>query len=309
MIYTVTFNPALDVNGVVDQLIPNEKCYVHNEIHTPGGNGINAAIIAHRLKSKVLMTGFLGGANGNEIKYLLDKEKLNHHFIKINNNTRMNITISNKDDHRQTRLSFAGPTILKAERIKLLNFLERVTADDLVILGGSFTPCVNIAYIKGLIKKLRKKNIPCLVDMPGDFLKEIIKAKPNFIKPNLLEFQILAGKKVKTIKEALPLARKLLKDVPLICISSIEGGALLIGHDEAWFGKIPEVKIHSTVGAGDSMVGAFASVLEKNFNPSLEFLLRTGLAASCATLTERGLTLGSKKKILKFQSQIITIKK
>lgn len=304
MIYAVTFNPALDVSGVVDELIPNEKCYVHDEIHTPGGNGINAGIIAHRLKSNVIMTGFLGGANGDEIKRLLDREEVSHHFVKIKAKTRMNISVLNKDDHRQTRLSFPGPSILKIESESLRSLLQRVTADDIVILGGSFTPCLDVTYAQRLIRNLRRRGIRCLVDMPGEYLKDIMNAKPDFIKPNLVEFQKLVGKKVRTIKEVLPIAKEFLDSVPLICISSVEGGALLINKDETWYGRIPPVKIHSTVGAGDSMVGAMASLWDQKLDVSVEELLRMGLASSCATLTERGLILGSRKSILKYRSKI-----
>lgn len=304
MIYTVTFNPALDVSGVVDQLIPNEKCYVHNEIHTPGGNGINAGIIAHRLRSDVVMTGFLGGSNGDEIRSLLEREKLNHQFVKIKGKTRMNISVLNKDDHLQTRLSFPGPSILKIESESLRRFLQNVSANDIVIWGGSFTPCLDVPYILKLIKSLRRRGVRCLVDMPSDFLKDIMSAKPDFIKPNLVEFQKLVGKKVSTIKEVLPIVKKLLDSVPLICISSVEGGALLVNEHETWYGRIPQVKIRSTVGAGDSMVGAMAHLWDRQPNASLEELLRIGLAASCATLTERGLVLGARKSILKYRSKV-----
>ena len=73
---------------------------------------------------------------------------------------------------------------------------------------------------------------------------------------------------------------------------------------EVWYGKIPSVKIRSTVGAGDSLVGAMACLWDINPSSSIEELLRLGLSASCATLTEPGLKLGSRKSILKYQSQI-----
>ena len=250
------------------------------------------------------MTGFLGGIYGEEIKNLLNLEKIDHHFIKIKNNTRMNITISNSD-HLQTRFNFKGPHISLSERLNLINFLEQISAKDMVIMGGSFNSSITITFINHLIFSFKKKNIICWVDFPGEVLHEIIKAKPNFIKPNLKEFKQLSKTPITTIEEALPYIRKLLKKVPLICISSIEGGALLASHDEIWFGKIPKVKIRSSVGAGDSMVGAMAALIAKNKNTGLELLLRMGLAAACATLTEKGLILGSKKQIKKIYSKII----
>ncbi len=92
------------------------------------------------------------------------------------------------------------------------------------------------------------------------------------------------------------------------CISSVEGGALLVTKEHAWFGKIPKVKVQSTVGAGDSMVGAmaYAFVKEKRIlnAKNCERMLRLGLAASCATLSNRGLTMGSASSIKKYSPEI-----
>ena len=305
MIYTVTFNPALDVGGTVEKIIPNEKSYVFDEIHHPGGNGINAAIIIHRLGSDVKATGFLGGTNGAEIKRLLDEEKLKSSFIKISGNTRMNITVSSRKTYKQTRLSFTGPKIKVDEFRKLCSFLKKIKKNDLVLIGGSLPPGITSQHIKKIVKDLKNKEILCMADMPGKILSEIISAKPYFIKPNLIEFQELVGKKVKSIKTILPIVRQLNELVPLICVSSVDGGAILVTKDEAWFGKIPKVKILSTVGAGDSMVGAMATRLAANKDAQIEELLRLGLAASCATLTNEGMVLGSKQMITKYLSRIL----
>jgi 1-phosphofructokinase family hexose kinase len=304
MIYTVTLNPALDVSGTVKQLISNEKCYVHNETHAPGGSGINAGIIASRLKRKVILTGLLGGQNGLEIKTLLDDEKISNNFIHISQKTRMNINITNKSDQGQTRFSFPGPFIKASEKKRLVLFLQKIVSGDIVIIAGSLPLGINVAYVKKMLKLIRKKNARCFIDMPGIYLKDVIVAKPFFIKPNLSEFQLLIGKKIKTIKAILPYTKNILKYVPNICISSIEGGALLVSEHEIWFGKIPDVQIKSTVGAGDSMVGAMPSLWDLNPEASSGELLKWGLAASCATLVEPGLTLGDKKMMLKFRPQI-----
>jgi 1-phosphofructokinase family hexose kinase len=304
-IFTITLNPALDISGTVEELIPNEKSYVENEVHTPGGNGINAAIIAHRLKASVIATGFLGGSNGEEIASLLDKEGLKHKFLPINGRTRMNLTVSNCKTHKQTRLSFPGPKIKKIELKSLESFLTKLKGKDLSLIGGSLPPGVSTQFVSLLVKRLSKKGVRCLVDMPGKSLKEIISSKPYFIKPNLMEFQELTGKKVEKIASILPLVRKLNIEVPLICVSSVEGGAILVNKNEAWFGKLPNVKIRSSVGAGDSMVGAIAAQLARDPNTPLDILLRHGLAASCATLTEEGMFLGSRKSIENYRSKIL----
>jgi fructose-1-phosphate kinase PfkB-like protein len=103
-------------------------------------------------------------------------------------------------------------------------------------------------------------------------------------------------------------ARKLSPLIPIQCISSVENGALLITKDHIWFGTIPNIKIQSTVGAGDSMVGAMAYVLGKHRGvideTSSKEMLRYGLAAATATLACKGLTMGTKQSISQYLTKI-----
>jgi len=96
MIYTITPNPALDLGGTIGDLLKNEKNYVSNETRFAGGNGINAGRIAHRLGAPVIVSGFLGGSIGEEVRRLLESENVNHNFITISGNTRINLTVSKK---------------------------------------------------------------------------------------------------------------------------------------------------------------------------------------------------------------------
>lgn len=307
MIITLTPNPALDVSGTVPKLIPNEKAYVSHEMRLPGGNGVNAARIAHRLGADVVATGFLGGSVGKEFAELLTLEKIPQHFIEIQGHTRSNVTISLEESHEQTRLSFPGPKIQKSEKEALMYFLER-SLPHLIVVGGSFPQGFSTGFLSQLIKHFHENDVPVFVDIPGKLLKDVVDAKPVFIKPNLTEYQEMMGKKVSKIKDVLKLARTLSHLVPLQCISSVEGGALLVTPEHAWFGTIPKLKVQSTVGAGDSMVGAMAHVFVKSSNkitPALcERMLRTGLAASAATLSNKGLTMGTKASIRSFLPEI-----
>jgi 1-phosphofructokinase family hexose kinase len=307
MIYTVTPNPTLDLGGKVERLVPNEKNYVDDETRFPGGNAINAARILRRLGVPVVATGFLGGGIGAEVETLLREEGVTSHFVKIEGNTRIGLTVSNRKTHVQTRLSFPGPRILSSEWKLLLHNLAKIKPPGLVVIGGSLPPGITAAQIGNLIRALRKHQILSMVDMPGPLLKSIIPEGPVFIKPNLTEFQELVGKRITSVPAVLREARKLCRHVSLVCVSSVGGGALLITRKSAWFGRAPRVKVKSTVGAGDSMVGAVAAHLWKNLeseggiealtDDTIGDLLRWGLAAAAATLETHGTELGSAEKI------------
>ncbi len=314
-IYTLTPNPALDLGGIVDKLIPNEKSYVQNETRYPGGNGINAARILQRLGSPVTLTGFLGGGVGQELKRLMDQESLHHKFIKINGSTRIGITVSAKNSPLQTRLSFPGPAIQPREREALFDFILKIKKPAMLVIGGSLPAGFSVYDLQEILEFCQKKNIPAIVDCPGAVLKKIFSYQSLLIKPNLHEFQEALGRPLPTIASVLREARRLTKKNSLVCVSSVGKGALLVTPQFAWYGKMPKVKIRSVVGAGDSMVGAMVSqlwrkrsLLAENFaqfeKHHSEDLLRWGLAAACATLVHPGTTLGSRGQIEFFYPKI-----
>jgi len=295
-VLTITPSPTLDLGGKVDNLMPNEKSYVHDETKSPGGNAINVARILTRLNIPVVATGFLGGSTGEEIKFLLGSEGVKNNFIQIEGHSRICVTVSNQADHKQTRLTFPGPKIKRDEKKKLLKFFETQKKTSLLVFGGSLPEGFGTEDLKHLIDNAKKKDIKVIVDCPGKILRAIVSEGPFLIKPNLNEFQEMTNSTVETINEVHQKARRYLDKVPFICVSSVEGGALLVTRHQTVFGKITKVKVRSTVGAGDSMVGAMVAELFKG-NLSVENLLRWGLAAAAATLSHHGTAFGKAQEI------------
>ncbi|MEO5970921.1 MAG: hexose kinase [Bdellovibrionia bacterium] len=319
MIYTLTPNPCLDLGGTVANLAPDEKAYVHDETRSPGGNSINSARIIKRLGAPVTATGFLGGGTGTEVKFLLDQEDVVHEFIKIQGHTRTNVTVSNCKDHRQTRLSFPGPKISSHERQALFKYIESIDRNSLLVIGGSLPPAFTGAHLLKILRLAKLHKIPTIVDVPGPLLKYAFEMPTLLIKPNLVELQNFTGKKVSSLQGVLKLTRNLTRKIPFICTSSVDGGALLVTPLGSWFGRIPKIEVKSTVGAGDSMVGAMSAYIWKEsirtrqpiadlaYNSSPEFpaeLLKNGLAAACGTLALPGVMLASAKMYQKYLSKI-----
>lgn len=309
-VLAITPSPALDLSGTVDNLKPNEKSYVHDEVKSPGGNAVNAARILSRLKVPVLATGFLGGSIGDEIKRLLDKEKVKSQFIKIKDDSRICVTVSNTKDHQQTRLTFPGPHILGSKKKKLFQFVEKQKHTPFLLIGGSMPPGFDHFDIALIIKLAKENGTKCIVDSPGTVLKNLIASEPFFIKPNLVEFQELTRSNVKSVSGVLKKAQVFSNKIPYICISSVAGGALLVTEQNSYFGRTPKVKIKSTVGAGDSMVGAMVAQFYKK-NTSADELLRWGLAAAAATLEKPGTAFGSARRIYQLyeKTKVVAIKK
>lgn len=295
-ILTVTPNPALDLGGVVDVLRPDEKSYVHDETRAPGGNGINAARILTRLGVPTVATGFIGGGTGQEIARLLAVEGVEHDFVAIAAPSRIGVTVSNRADHRQTRLSFPGPRIKGQEAHALIAKVRRDRSLSQLLIGGTFPSGFGLPEARRLIRLARRRGVPVTVDCPATILPGLIDAGPFFIKPNLTEFQESFHSKATSIDDVVADVGRLLPHVPYVCVSSVEGGALLVAPDGVFFGRIPRVKLRSTVGAGDSMVGAMVSRFHRGRFGG-EDLLRWGLAAAASTLAQPGTTLGTAREL------------
>ncbi len=309
-IVTLTPNPALDLGGAVDHLIPNEKSYVHDETRFPGGNAINAARMIHKMGLPVLAGGFLGGGIGQEVEDLLRREGVPSEFVKISASTRISVTVSNRKDHLQTRLSFPGPQILLHEVQELIRWLHRIQSGTVLVIGGSLPRGLTTVRLKPVIQSLQKRGVAVIMDMPALHLRPLLACRPLLIKPNQVEFQELTGEKRKSIPAVISAARKLTSRVSWVCVSSVEDGALLLNRHRAWYGQIPPIQVKTTVGAGDSMVGAMTSIFSQ-VDPTLwssdelgEPLLRWGLAAAAATLITPGTQLGEFKKMLTFYRRI-----
>ena len=306
-IVAITPSPALDLGGIVNDLKPNEKSYVHDETRSPGGNAVNAARILTRLKIPVVATGFLGGSTGREIKSLLDKEGVKNKFVSIEGHSRINVTVSNRTDHMQTRLTFPGPKISHIEKKELFDLFERQNGISFLLIGGSLPPGLKIQDILHLMKIANEKKIECIIDCPSNVLRHLINGNPLLIKPNLSEFQELTGSRAKAIQSVQKEAQELLRKVSYVCVSSVEGGALLLTRNATYFGRIPKIKVKSTVGAGDSMVGAMVAQLFKKATSESD-VLRWGLAAAAATLAEPGTAFGRASEIRRLFTKTLVSK-
>lgn len=316
-IYTLTFNPALDLGGTVARVVANEKNYVTSETRFAGGNGVNAARIMRRLGVPVVASGYLGGAVGEEYKRLLDREEIRRKFIDIEGDTRINLTISVAESHLQTRFSFPGPAINSREKRSLRELVAKIRASDLLVIGGSLPANFFATDVLPLVQDSTGRGVRVVADCPSPVLRALHRQKLLLVKPNLTEFRELTKSNAGDIESVAKVAKKLLKSVEFVCVSSVANGALLVTSEGIWHGRIPKINIKSSVGAGDSMVGAMTAFLWRrkvqtlNSSDFKKFkiehsaeLLRWGLAAACATLVCPGTAQGSKKNIYKYFDDI-----
>ena len=97
MIYTITFNPALDYILQVDNFEIGKINRTKNEKILSGGKGLNVSIVLRNLGIKSTALGFIAGFTGDELKRDIEQRGIETDFIKVSNGiTRINVKISSK---------------------------------------------------------------------------------------------------------------------------------------------------------------------------------------------------------------------
>ena len=123
MIYTITFNPAIDL--VVK--VPNCELGTLNrsveENYVAGGKGINMSVILKRLGFDNTATGFLAGFSGNFIKEALQSEGIGTDFIQIDGVTRINLKLKSNEE---TEINANGPVVTKEDFGRLVTYFEQI---------------------------------------------------------------------------------------------------------------------------------------------------------------------------------------
>lgn len=299
MIYTVTFNPALDyIVGVKNFNIGMVNRTATEQI-LPGGKGINVSIVLTHLGVDNTTLGFVAGFTGDEIVRRLKSEGCNTDFISIEGNSRINFKLKSNEE---TEINGAGPKIETEAVNELLLKLDKLQENDYLVLAGSIPESLPNDMYKRIMERLQEKKINIIVDATLELLVNVLQYKPFLIKPNKHELGEIFGVKIKTNEEVIKYAKKMIDMGASNCLVSMAGdGAIMVTKD----GRVlehgaPKGEVVNSVGAGDSMVAGFIAGYLKNNN--FEEAFKMGIAAGSASTFSK--YLAKKEEVEKIYSEL-----
>ena len=286
MIYTITFNPALDYITQVENFKIGEINRTKTETILPGGKGLNVSIVLKNLEIENTALGFIAGFTGEELRQKIEAKGVKTEFIKVEKGmTRINIKITstNKENIEETALNGMGPQITKNDIEVLLQKLKNMSTKDIVILAGSIPKNIDNDIYEKICKTLSEKGITFVIDSTRELLINALKYKPFLIKPNKEELEETVKCKISTKEDMIKAAQKLKElGAQNVLVSLGNDGALLLTSDNnTYYCKAPEGQVISTVGSGDSMVAGFLAGYYQTQN--YEHALKTGVAAGSAS--------------------------
>ena len=287
MIYTVTFNPAIDYVIYVDDLKTGAVNRAIKEEVFYGGKGINVSVVLQRLGYVSSALGFIAGFTGNAIEKGIKECGIETDFIRLNEGfSRINLKIKSEEE---TELNGQGPYISREHIDQLFLKLGKLKTNDTLVLAGSIPKCLPEDIYEQILKRLSNKGIRFVVDATKELLLNVLKYHPFLIKPNDIELGEMFSKELKTDKEIIEHAKKLQKKGARNVLVSMAGNGSLLIDEEGGVTKtgVPKGRVINSVGAGDSMVAGFLAGYLKT--ESYEEALKLGAAAGSATAYSEGL--------------------
>lgn len=286
MIYTITFNPAIDYVVRTKEIeIGSVNRSISEEIYY-GGKGINVSLVLKELGIPSIALGFIAGFTGTAIEQGVQEAGIHTDFVHLDNGfSRINVKIKAAEE---TELNGQGPHITEDAINRLFAKLDELKDGDTIVLAGSIPNTLPSDIYEQILQYLSGKNIKAVVDATGELLLRVMKYKPFLVKPNNHELGELFHVTLHSTEEIAQYARKLQKlGARNVLVSMAGDGALLIDENgEEHSCGVCKGTVRNSVGAGDSMVAGF---LAGSHNGDYEYALQLGTATGGATAFSDGL--------------------
>ncbi len=300
MVYTITLNPALDYEVLVDGFQAGGLNRTSQEHLHFGGKGVNVSTVLHNLGVETTALGFVAGFTGRALEDGLKARGIPTDFIWLEEGlTRVNVKIRSGGGAGETEINSQGPAIPPAALEALLQKLDRLGAGDVLVLAGSLPAGLPSNVYQTILDRVEGRGVLTVVDAARDLLRGVLPCRPFLIKPNSAELGDLFGKDSLSEEEILSCARALQAQGARNILVSLAGdGSLLLDERGACRRLgVPPGTVRHTVGAGDSMVAGFLAGWLSTGDYAAAH--RMGAAAGSATAFSEGLASGEEiRKLL-----------
>jgi 1-phosphofructokinase family hexose kinase len=310
-------------SALLRRLLWEEKNVIRNESRWAGGKGINVArwlefFAGQNGSNRIRMPAGaaasnprphllipLGGAPGKEMADGMRAEGLDFTSVPLREPSRVNVVVTTARDG-QIRFNQPGPDLSRCEwRDVQLRTKKLLVDSSCLVLSGSLPGGVPSGAYADLISLAHRRGIKSALDCDGATLRSAVKARPFLVKPNEHELAEWAGRDLRSENSVINAGRTLSAATGgWILISRGAEGALLVNQIDGTVcrARPPRVKPLTTVGAGDALLAAAVSQMDRGA-PPVEWL-RLGVAAGAAATQCRAGKLPTRSLIRRFLKEV-----
>ncbi len=304
-ILTITLNPTVDVSGETELLRPVHKVRTTPLTYEPGGGGINVAGVISNLGGDVESLWVGGGATGTLLAELLIDRPYKSIYIPNTAPIRLSFNLYERTSGFEYRFVPEGEPI-SDEAID--NCLDTVASFNghYVVASGSVPVGAPEDLLVRMAKIVRSNGGRFVLDTSGHALNYTIEHADVFLaKPSLSELRHLAGDGLNeaTAREA---ARAVIGrgKCQMLAITLGAEGAMLAYEDKLLRLPALHVVTKSTVGAGDSFLGAMVWALSEGWEREQAF--RLGIAAGAAAAMTPGTQLCEREDVMRLYDTVLS---
>lgn len=304
MIYTITLNPALDKQYHVAELIPNTVLRASSIKLDYGGKGFNIARMLAVYGVECTALGFVGGHTGDVLSRGLTEIGIRTDFVRIQGETRTNISAISDTNDGYIKINEPGPTISADETKELLQKAKNlIQPDDWWVLAGSIPRGIPADIYAQLIRLINQGGAKAVLDSSGEAFRIGCTAKPFLIKPNLDELADIAemnGSDIQNVRKAIEKIHQM--GINNIILSAGEEQAFCSDGTQQWIGIPPLIVEVNPIGAGDAMLASV--VYRLSTNKTLLDAFQWGLAAGSAAANLAGTMMPESARVKELINQI-----
>lgn len=293
----LALNPAVDISYEIPQLMADQKVRATKTYYHPGGNGINVARSLTELQVPVRCCSVLGGQGGELfLRLLSDTLRDSHHYIDVEGETRINVTLQQKQPPSQYEVDSGGPEISEPVLDQIIDCFLENTVKGFAVLTGSTPPGVPDNTYAELTEQISAQGGKVILDAHGAVLKNALQAKPYLLRSNQYVLEMLIKQSLESIEAVAQAARDIQRDgTDFVCISLGREGAVLVDNHNSYHCSAPRVRVLSTVGCGDAMLaGMLTACLRQQ---DTKEMLRFGIICGSATASYPGTCLFKRKEL------------
>jgi 1-phosphofructokinase family hexose kinase len=283
LILTLTVNPAIDRNILVDRLVFEDRAYILSRNESAGGRGINASRVLHSFGAKTVAVVTSGGENGGRFEKLLSQAGFPVKVVCISHDIRVNFAITDRQG-LTVKLNELGPPISAEELADLEKAVAtRLKSASWLMLCGSIPPDVSTDFYAKLIKIAREHKVKTLLDTDGDALVHGVEAGPTVVMPNQPEAERLLNRALITRQHFMDAVTRIKAMGPESVLLSLGSRGVVALNDHHLLEALPpRIDALSPIGAGDALAAAFvwAATKKKDFPDCVRWAVAAGTASA-----------------------------
>ncbi len=287
MIYTLTTNPAIDMNISLKHLRYDEINRLENVVYTPNGKGLNISYVLNHfnLSSKIL--GFFGGFTGNYIVEETQKKDIDIIPFWVDETTRINIFLN--ESGKESKLLNKGAFVSESQQNELLDFIKNASDMEYLAISGSLPPGIDEMYYDELLTICEQNQVKVILDISSTRLKHLLKFRPFLIKPNDEELKSIFNIHINDEDDIIDALQMLYeKGAQNILFTLGENGSYFYDGLNLYYASAHQVELVSSACAGDTALASFLSIWLDN-STNIELALKRAAAAGANVAESDGI--------------------